>query len=152
MRRLGSPAGSARILIAILAAAFNLRIGIVAIGPVIDEVRADTSMSSGVAGVLTTIPFLCMGTFAFLGPPLAQRVGAARVVIGALALIAVGSAARSAVAEAWAVLAATLPIGLGIALIGGHPAGGGQGAMRWCNLNLNRVRRPLIGFDAAAPD
>lgn len=106
------------VLVAILAAAFNLRIGIVSIGPVIEDVRLDTAMSSGLAGALTTIPFLCMGAFAFLGPPLVQRMGSARVMIGALALIAVGAVARSAVSEAWGVLATTLPIGLGIALIG----------------------------------
>lgn len=108
----------ARVLVAILAAALNLRIGIVAVGPVIEDIRADTAMSSAIAGVLTTIPFLAMGAFAFLGPPLVQRLGTVRVVILSLALIAAGSGTRAAAAEPWLILVTTIPIGLGIALIG----------------------------------
>ena len=105
-------------LVAILAAAFNLRIGIVAIGPIVEDIRADTAMSSAVAGILTTIPFICMGAFAFIGPPLVRRIGEGRVVLGSLALIGAGTLVRSASPDAILVLLSTLPIGLGIALIG----------------------------------
>jgi MFS transporter, CP family, cyanate transporter len=107
-----------RVLVAILAAAFNLRIGIVAVGPLIEDIRADTAMSSALAGALTMIPFVCMGIFAFLGPPLVQRIGTVRVVILSLGLITIGSLGRGASAEAWLILMTTVPIGLGIALIG----------------------------------
>jgi CP family cyanate transporter-like MFS transporter len=106
------------VLVAILAAAFNLRIGIVAVGPLIEDIRADTGMPSAVAGALTTIPFLCMGAFAFLGPPLVRRYGNRTVVLGSLGLITAGTLLRAAVPSAPLVVAATLPIGLGIALIG----------------------------------
>jgi MFS transporter, CP family, cyanate transporter len=105
-------------LVAILAAAFNLRIGIVAIGPIIEEIRADTGMSSAVAGILTTIPFFCMGIFAFFGPPLVRRLGEARVILISLGLIILGTLVRSSVPSAVLVLLMTLPIGLGLALIG----------------------------------
>lgn len=105
-------------LIAILAAAFNLRIGIVAIGPIVDDIRADTGMSSAVAGVLTTIPLLCMGVFAFFGPVLVRRLGEGRVILISLGLIILGTLVRSSVPSALFVLLMTLPIGLGIALIG----------------------------------
>jgi MFS transporter, CP family, cyanate transporter len=105
-------------LVAILAAAFNLRIGIVAIGPIIEDIRSDTAMSSAVAGILTMIPFACMGAFAFLGPPLVRRIGEGRVILFSLGLIAAGTLLRSVVPDAVLVLLATLPIGLGIALIG----------------------------------
>lgn len=118
MTDISARASSPHVLLAILAAAFNLRIGIVSVGPVIEDIRADTSMSSGLAGVLTTIPFLCMGLFAFVGPPLVQRLGSPRVMAGALGLIAIGALGRSAATAAWLVIATTLPIGLGIALIG----------------------------------
>ena len=118
MTEIAARASNAHVLFAILAAAFNLRVGIVSVGPVIEDIRADTAMSSGLAGALTTIPFLCMGLFAFVGPPLVQRLGSARVMQGALALIAVGALARSAASAGWLVIATTLPIGLGIALIG----------------------------------
>lgn len=105
-------------LVAILAAAFNLRIGIVAIGPIVEDIRADTGMSSGVAGILTTIPFICMGLFAFFGPPLVRRIGEGRVVMISLALIIAGTLLRSVVPSAVLILISTVPIGLGIALIG----------------------------------
>lgn len=105
-------------LIAILAAAFNLRIGIVAIGPIVEDIRADTAMSSAVAGILTTIPFFCMGVFAFFGPPLVRRLGEGRVILASLGLIILGTLVRSSVPSAVLILLMTLPIGLGLALIG----------------------------------
>src|SRR5690606_2755181 len=75
-------------------------------------------MSSALAGVLTTIPFFCMGAFAFLGPPLVARVGAGRVIVAALASIAAGSVARAVAGAPWLIIATALPIGLGLALIG----------------------------------
>lgn len=84
----------------------------------IEEIRADTGMSSAIAGVLTTIPFLCMGAFSFLGPPLVERLGSRRVILLSLALITAGSVGRALVGSGGLLIALTLPIGLGIALIG----------------------------------
>lgn len=106
------------VLAAILAAAFNLRAGIVIAGPLIDEIRSDTGMSSAVAGALTTIPFFCLGLFAFLGPGLVRRHGYRRVVLIALLLIAAGSLSRAGAPTAALMIVTTFPIGLGIALIG----------------------------------
>ena len=92
--------------------------GIVIVGPLIDEIRSDTGMSSAVAGALTTIPFFCLGLFAFLGPPLVRRFGYRMVVLVALLLIALGSLGRAAAPTGALMIATTLPIGLGIALIG----------------------------------
>jgi CP family cyanate transporter-like MFS transporter len=106
------------VLVAVLAAAFNLRAGIVIVGPLIEDIRADTGMSSALAGALTTIPFFCIGLFAFLGPPLVKRFGSRRVVLGALLLITAGSLGRAIAPTGPLIIATTLPIGLGIALIG----------------------------------
>jgi CP family cyanate transporter-like MFS transporter len=85
---------------------------------VIEQIRDDTGMSSAVAGILTTIPFLCMGAFAFFGPPLVERLGSRRVILLSLVLIAGGSVGRALVDSGGLLIALTLPIGLGIALIG----------------------------------
>jgi MFS transporter, CP family, cyanate transporter len=106
------------VLAAVLAAAFNLRAGIVIVGPLIDEIRSDTGMSSAAAGALTTIPFFCLGLFAFLGPTLVRRHGYRMVVLAALLLIALGSLARAGAPTGALMILTTLPIGLGIALIG----------------------------------
>jgi MFS transporter, CP family, cyanate transporter len=106
------------VLVGILAVSFNLRIGIVSIGPLIDEIRANTGMSSGVAGLLGAVPFLCMGIFALLGPALAARYSSARVVAYSLAVLALGTLARAAAPSAALVVLGTVPIGIGIALTG----------------------------------
>jgi CP family cyanate transporter-like MFS transporter len=116
-----SPAASAtatRVLVGVLVAALNMRIAIAIVGPVIEEIRADTGMSSALAGTLTTIPYGCMGAFSFAGPGLARRHGAKRILATGLALIAGGTLLRAAAPGPALLLAATLPIGLGIALAG----------------------------------
>ena len=111
--------GGGWLLLAALIAAFNLRLGIAAPGPVIDTIRADTGMSSGLAGVLITIPFVCMSVFAFAGPPLIRRSSPYRVILLSLVLIGVGTVVRAAAPTPALLIAATVPIGMGIALTGG---------------------------------
>lgn len=107
------------LLLAALIAAFNLRLGIAAPGPIIDTIRADTGMSSSLAGVLITIPFACMGVFAFAGPPLIRRSSPYRIILLSLVLIAVGTLARALAPTPALLIAATVPIGMGIALAAG---------------------------------
>ncbi len=103
---------------AVAVAAFNLRIAVVAVGPVLDEIRADTGMSATLAGALGAIPFLCMGLFAQAGVPLVRRFGARLLIAGALGLVAAGTVARAVMPTAALIVVATVPIGIGIALIG----------------------------------
>lgn len=104
------------VVVGIVAAAFNLRIAVVAIGPVLEDIRRDTGMSSAVAGVLTTIPFICMGAFALAGGPVIRRLGIEHAITAALALIAVGTVARAAMPSPVLLLVATVPSGVGIAV------------------------------------
>lgn len=105
-------------LVAIVAAALNLRIGVTEVGPLLDRIRGDLGMSATVAGVLGSIPFVCMGAFAPLGMRLVLRMSPRRVIAGCLVLMAAGTAARAAAPTAGLVLAATLPLGVGIAIVG----------------------------------
>jgi CP family cyanate transporter-like MFS transporter len=102
----------------ILAVSFNLRIPIVTVGPLVDDIRDTTGMSSGVAGLLGAVPFLCMGIFALVGPWLAARMGSARLIGYALATLALGTVARAVAPTSALVVLATVPIGIGIALTG----------------------------------
>jgi CP family cyanate transporter-like MFS transporter len=108
----------ARRILALVAVAVNLRIALVVVGPVIERIRADTGMSSPVAGLLNTIPFLCMSVFAFAGPPLLRRLGLRDLIAGSMTLIGIGAIVRSAAHAPALMLAGTLPIGIGIGLIG----------------------------------
>ena len=111
-------ASGARVLVALLVAAFNLRIAIAIVGPLIDDIQADLGMSSALVGLLTAIPFLCMGGFSFMGPGVIERHGTRRVLASALVLIGAGTLVRAAMPTAWLLIVTTLPIGLGIALGG----------------------------------
>lgn len=115
---MGGPERALGLLVAVLIAAFNLRLGIAAPGPVIETIRADTGMSSGLAGVMITIPFACMSAFAFAGPPLIRRGSPYGVILLSLLLIAGGTLARALAPTPLLLIAATVPIGMGIALAG----------------------------------
>jgi MFS transporter, CP family, cyanate transporter len=116
--RLVPVATALRALVSILAAALTLRTAILVVGPVIEDIRAETGMSSAAAGLLGTIPFLCMGVFAFAGVPLVQRLGNHRVVALGLVLLALGGLLRAAMPTGELLIAATIPLGMGIAVAG----------------------------------
>jgi CP family cyanate transporter-like MFS transporter len=79
---------------AIVAVALNQRPAIVAVAPLLDDLRADTGLSSALAGLLTTVPVLCFGAFAPVAPRLAQRAGLETAVGASLVLLAGGIALR----------------------------------------------------------
>nr|WP_279591004.1 MFS transporter [Modestobacter marinus] len=58
------------------------------------ELRADTGLSSALAGLLTALPVLCFGAFAPLAPRLARRIGLETAVAASLVLLAAGIALR----------------------------------------------------------
>ena len=63
-----SRATSVLLVAAIVAVALNQRPAVVAVAPVLGELRADTGLSSTLAGLLTTLPVLCFGAFAAAAP------------------------------------------------------------------------------------
>jgi MFS transporter, CP family, cyanate transporter len=64
------------------------------VAPLLADLRADTGLSSAMAGLLTTVPVLCFGAFAPVAPRLAQRVGLETAVAASLVLLAAGIALR----------------------------------------------------------
>jgi CP family cyanate transporter-like MFS transporter len=74
--------------------ALNQRPAVVAVAPVLGDLRADTGLSSSLAGLLTTLPVLCFGAFAPIAPRLARRIGLETAVASSLLLLAGGIALR----------------------------------------------------------
>lgn len=74
----------------------NLRPLFSSLSVLLPEVVAARGLSPMMASLLTTVPVLCMGVFAFVAPALAQRLGSERTLLMALLLITVGTAMRSA--------------------------------------------------------
>ncbi len=104
------------LLIGLALAALTLRPQVVGIGPLLPAIQDDYGVSHAVAGLLVTIPVLCMGIFAPPAPVLAHRIGAVRAVTVAVALVAVGGVLRAFAPSAGALIALTIPIGIGMGL------------------------------------
>jgi cyanate transporter len=100
--------------VAVLGTAINLRLAVASVPPLIDEIRDDVPLSATAAGVLTTLPVVCMSVGAAAAPRLARRMGyeAALVVVG-LAM-ASGILVRLA-PSALALYAGTFIAGIGVA-------------------------------------
>jgi CP family cyanate transporter-like MFS transporter len=88
------------------------------IGPLVGQVQAELGMSHGVAGLLGTIPVLCMGLLAPLGPVLAASIGPRLGVAICVALVGAFGVARALLPDALTVLAATVGVGVGMAVVG----------------------------------
>ncbi|HYK94322.1 MAG TPA: MFS transporter [Candidatus Dormibacteraeota bacterium] len=88
------------------------------IGPLVGQVQAELGMSHAVAGLLGTIPVLCMGLLAPLGPVLAASIGPRLGVAICVALVAVFGVARAFLPDTLTVLGATIGIGVGMAVVG----------------------------------
>lgn len=82
------------------------------------ELQADLGMSHAVAGLLGTIPVLCMGILAPLGPVLAGSIGPRLGVAARVAFIGMFGVARAAMPDSATVLLATVGVGVGTAVIG----------------------------------
>jgi CP family cyanate transporter-like MFS transporter len=79
---------------AIVVVALNQRPAVVGVAPVLGDIRADTGLSSALAGLLTTLPVLCFGAFAPFAPRLARRFGLETAVAASLVLLAAGIGLR----------------------------------------------------------
>jgi MFS transporter, CP family, cyanate transporter len=106
------------LLAALFLAALALRPQLVGVGPLVPDIDDDLHVSHAVAGLLGTIPVLCMGLFAPPAAFLGGRLGTRAAIGACLAGIAAFGLARAAAPGAPLVLALTLPIGIGMGLAG----------------------------------
>jgi CP family cyanate transporter-like MFS transporter len=101
--------------IGIVLVAANLRPAVVAISPLLGQIRDQEGLSATSAGLLTTLPVLCFGLLAPVAPRLSRRWGIERVVFGALVLLGAGFATRL-VPAIWALFIGTMLAGVAIAI------------------------------------
>jgi CP family cyanate transporter-like MFS transporter len=104
------------LLAALFLAALTLRPQLVGIGPLIPTIQDDLHISHAVAGLLGTIPVLCMGLFAPPAAFLSQRLGSRHALAAALALIAVFGLARAFSPGVALLILLTIPVGIGMGL------------------------------------
>jgi CP family cyanate transporter-like MFS transporter len=102
------------LLAGLFLAGLALRPPIVGIGPLIPAIQDDLDVTHAVAGLLGTIPVLCMGVFALPAPRLTRRYGSRLAIAACLALIGGFGIARAAAPGAAGVIALTFGVGLGL--------------------------------------
>jgi CP family cyanate transporter-like MFS transporter len=103
------------VLAALVAFAFNLRPGLVSVGPLLLALQASLALSSTAVGVLTALPVLAFGAGTAFAERVGRRLGWGNGIVVAAALIAGGIALRSAGSAAAAYAGAAL-LGLGVGL------------------------------------
>ena len=103
---------------ALLLAAVALRPQLVGAGPLIPDIQEDLGLSHAVAGLVGTIPVLCMGLFAPVAGLAAGRWGLRAAMAGCLLAIAVAGLGRAVAPGAVVLLALTFPIGIAMAIAG----------------------------------
>jgi CP family cyanate transporter-like MFS transporter len=105
------------LLLGLILVALNLRPALSSMAPLLSEVSKSLGLSAAQAGLLTTLPVLCLGLFAPLAPILARRFGAERVVLGILLTLAGGIILRSSFGAA-GLFAGSILAGASIGVIG----------------------------------
>jgi CP family cyanate transporter-like MFS transporter len=114
----GLSLGVAAYLVAMIVfASFNLRPGLVTIGPVLPQVGRSLGLGSIALGVLTSLPILALGIFSWIADPIGRRIGWSLGVVLAELFVAIGIVVRSLGVDWTAFVGATV-IGAGVGLGG----------------------------------
>ena len=101
------------LLAGVLLVALNLRGPLVAVAPVVGDLRADLHVGAGTIGLLTSIPVLCFGLAAPMASLLIARTGVHRAVLLSMLGVLAGTVVRSTGGAASAI-GGTVVIGLAI--------------------------------------
>ncbi|MFJ2333832.1 CynX/NimT family MFS transporter [Pseudomonas helleri] len=105
------------LLMGLVLVALNLRPALSSVAPLLGIVSDSLGLSAAQAGLLTTLPVLCLGIFAPLAPILARRFGTERVVLGILLTLGGGIVLRSCLGEV-GLFAGSILAGASIGVIG----------------------------------
>ncbi len=100
---------------AVVLTALNLRTAIASVPPLLDEMREAVPLTAAAAGVLTTLPVICMALGSPLAPVVARRVGT-EAGLSLMALTVAAGILLRLVPTTAALYAGTIVAGLGIAV------------------------------------
>ncbi len=106
------------IIITIFAISVNLRPAITSIGPLLETIREQLSLSNTQISLLTSVPVMCMGIFASLAPILNRKFGLQYTIYAMLILIGVMTGLRGFVSGFPVLITTAFIIGIAIAVIG----------------------------------
>lgn len=114
--RLPLAASGMALIVAVCLVAANMRPTVTAVGPLLDRIGDDTSMSIATLGLITSIPLIAWAVVSPLAHDLSRRFGLSRVVTWALVLLTVGTIVRSLPGMPAALWLGTAIIGAALAL------------------------------------
>jgi MFS transporter, CP family, cyanate transporter len=100
---------------ALLVVALNLRLGVAAVPPLLNQIRATTGLSAAGGGLLTGLPVFCFGIAALAAPRLIRRYSMGPVVTMTMVVIICGCALRL-IPPLSALFIGTAVLGCGIAV------------------------------------
>ncbi|CCG05482.1 MFS transporter [Blastococcus saxobsidens] len=106
--------GLGLVAVAIVLTGLNLRTAVTSVGPVLEEIQEGLGISSGLLGLVTTMPVLCFALIGFTGPSLSARFRDSHVLAGALLAMSAGLVLRSTAGAFWLFLVGTV-----LAMVGG---------------------------------
>jgi MFS transporter, CP family, cyanate transporter len=81
-------------VVAVVVVGLNLRAPISAVSALLEAVSSGLALSGAALSALTTLPTLCLGVFAFVGPRLRGAVGEARVIAWCAPVLLAGELVR----------------------------------------------------------
>lgn len=108
----------AALLVGLLAGTLAIRPQLTAVGPLLPEIQDDFRIAHATAGLLVSVPVLCMGLFALPAARLLRRWDVRTATTWCLAAIACATVLRSVSPGFALVLALTFVFGVGSGVIG----------------------------------
>lgn len=106
------------IVVALFVAGLAFRAPILVVGPLLPSIQADLGIAHAVAGLLSSIPVLCMAVLAPVGPVVARSIGPRAGVAVSIAAAAGFGLLRAVMPTAPLVLLMTVGVGVGMGIVG----------------------------------
>lgn len=110
------PGARVALVVAVCLVAANMRPTITAVGPLLDQIGADTGLSVATLGLLAAVPLAAWALVSPFALGLSRRFGMSRAVLASLVLLLLGTLVRSLVGPAFGLWLGTVLIGLALAI------------------------------------
>jgi CP family cyanate transporter-like MFS transporter len=87
---------------ALLLTGLSMRTAVTSVGAALDALQDGLHTTSGVAGLITTLPVVCFAAMGAMAPRLSRRFGAHQLLVASLCTMTVGLVLRALVSQVWA--------------------------------------------------
>ncbi|MFJ7935979.1 CynX/NimT family MFS transporter [Sporosarcina sp. NPDC096371] len=118
MSKKGNNRNTVFMIFAIFAISINMRPAITSIGPMLETIREQLSLSNAQVSLLTAVPVICMGVFAMLAPILNRTFGLRQTMTVMIILIGLTTALRGFMPGYAVLISTALIAGIAIAVMG----------------------------------